>query len=110
MHSTTPQDAHWPPVGTGRWTRWWGYLARWLLFSLVVHLFLPVPDSPLPWWQLKLEQAAVALLFGLACALVFTPTKNTLNPERVRWKSWALVVLTWLLVKVVFVSAIAILF
>ena len=35
-------EPHWPPVGTGLWTRWWGYLVRWLVFGLVVHLFQPV--------------------------------------------------------------------
>ena len=109
MHSTTPHDAHWPPVGSGRWTRWWGYLARWLIFGLAVHVFVPVGVGPEPWWQRKLVQAAVGLLFGLACALVFTPAENALNTPRVQWKSWALVVATWLLVKVVFVSALAIL-
>lgn len=107
MHSTTPHDAHWPPVGSGRWTRWWGYLARWLIFGLAVHVFAPVADGPEPWWQLKLVQAAIGLLFGLAAAVVFTLAENALNTPRVRWKSWALVVATWLLVKVVFVSAMA---
>ena len=109
MHSTTPHDEHWPPVGSGRWTRWWGYLARWLIFGLAVHVFVPVPEGTSPWWQLKLEQDAIGLLFGLACALVFTPAENAFNTPRVAWKSWALVVATWLLVKVVFVSALALL-
>jgi hypothetical protein len=109
MHSATPQDAHWPPLGSGRWTRWWGYLARWLIFGLVVHLFVPVAAGPAPWWQHKLLQALVGLVFGLACALVFTLAENAWNTPRVQWKSWAIVVATWLLVKVVFVSALAIL-
>jgi hypothetical protein len=90
------------------WTRWWGYLARWLIFGLVVHIFVPVEDAPQPWWQLKLLQAAVGLLFGLVCALVFTVAENRFNTPRVQWKSWAIVVATWLLVKVVFVSTFAI--
>jgi len=109
MHSTTPNDKHWPPVGTGLWTRWWGYLARWLIFGLAVHVFLPVPESALPWWQLKLEQGAVGLLFGLVCAVVFTLTENRWNAARVQWKSWALVAGTWLLVKVLFVSVMSVL-
>jgi hypothetical protein len=109
MHSTTPHDEHWPPVGVGLWTRWWGYLARWLIFGLAVNVFMPVDDGPAPWWQLKLMQAVVGLLFGLACAVVFTLSENTWNTVRVKWKSWVLVVATWLLVKVVFVSALAIL-
>ena len=108
MHSTTPQNEHWPPVGTGLWTRWWGYLARWLIFGLVVSVFVPVSDSPEPWWQLKLYQAGVGLLFGLACAVVFTLAENAWNTPRVKWKSWAIVAGTWLLVKVVFVSTLAI--
>ena len=109
MHSTTPHDEHWPPEGAGLWTRWWGYLERWLIFGLVVSVFVPVGEGPEPWWQLKLMQAAVGLLFGLACAVVFTLAENKWNAHRVKWKSWALVVGTWLLVKVVFVSGLAIL-
>lgn len=108
MHSTTPQNEHWPPVGTGLWTRWWGYLARWLIFGLVVSVFVPVSDSAEPWWQLKLYQAGVGLLFGLACAVVFTLAENAWNTPRVKWKSWAIVAGTWLVVKVVFVSTLAI--
>lgn len=109
MHSTTPHGEHWPPVGTGLWHRWWGYLARWLLFGLVVNIFVPVADGPQPWWQRKLAEALFGLLFGLACALVFTPAENAFNTPRVAWKSWAIMVATWLLVKVVFVSVLAIL-
>ena len=108
MHSTTPQNEHWPPVGSGRWTRWWGYLVRWLIFGLAVHVLVPVADSAQAWWPQKLVQALVGLLFGLACAVVFTLAENGLNTPRVRWKSWALVAATWLLVKVVFVSTLAI--
>jgi hypothetical protein len=54
-------------------------------------------------------QALLGLLFGLACAVVFTLAENTWNGPRVKWKSWALVVGTWLLIKVVFVSVLAIL-
>lgn len=107
MHSTTPHDEHWPPVGSGLWTRWWGYLARWLLFGLVVSVFAPVADGPEPFWQRKLLQGGLGLLFGLACAVVFTLAENTWNAHRVKWKSWAIVVGTWLLVKVVFVSTLA---
>jgi hypothetical protein len=84
-------------------------LARWLLFGLAVHVFVPVGEGPGPWWQLKLIQALVGLLFGLVCAVVFTLAENSWNRLRVKWKSWALVVGTWLLVKVVFVSVLAIL-
>lgn len=106
-HSTTPHDTHWPPVGTGLWTRWWGYLARWVIFGLLVHVLVPLPDAPEPWWQQKLVQAAIGLLFGVACAVVFTVTENSWNAARLRWKTWALVVATWLVVKVVFVSTLA---
>ena len=104
MHSTTPHDAHWPPVGTGRWTRWWGYLARWLLFGLAIGLFSPVVDGPEPWWQRKIYQVLVQLGFGLACALVFTLAENAFNTPRVQWKSWAIVLGTWLLVQVVYAT------
>lgn len=109
MHSTTPHDKHWPPVGSGLWTRWWGYLVRWLIFGLLVHVLVPVADGPEPWWQLKLLQAALGLLFGLVCAIGFTLAENRWNAERTRWKTGVLVVLTWLVVKVVFVSTLALL-
>ena len=73
-----------------------------------MSIFVPAGDGPEPWWQLKLMQAAVGLLFGLVCAVVFTLAENSWNKLRVQWKSWALVVGTWLLVKVVFVSVLAI--
>ena len=107
MHSTTPQDEHWPPVGSGRWTRWWGYLARWLLFGLAVGAFAPVVDGPEPWWQRKLYQVLVQLGFGLACAVVFTLAENALNTPRVQWKSWLIVAATWLLVQVVYATGLA---
>jgi hypothetical protein len=108
MHSTTPHDQHWPPVGAGLWHRWWGYLARWLLFGLAVSVFVPVADAPEPWWQLKLAQAMVGSLFGLGCAVLFTLAENTFNTPRVAWKSWAIVGVSWLVVKVLFVSVLAI--
>lgn len=104
MNSTSPPDAHWPPVGSGLWTRWWGYLARWLVFGVVVCAFQPAGEGPGPYWQQKLYQVALGLLFGFACAVVFTVTENALNTPRIQWKSWAIALATWLVVKVVFVS------
>jgi hypothetical protein len=107
MHSTTPHDERWPPVGAGLWTRWWGYLARWLLFGVLIGAFAPVIDGPEPWWQRKLYQVAVQALFGLACAVVFTLAENSFNTPRVKWKSWALVAASWLLVQIVFATGLA---
>lgn len=104
---TPPDPGHWPEVGHGVWTRWWGYLVRWLAFGLVVHLFQPVADDSAVRWLEKLQQALVGLGFGFVCAVVFTMADNLLNTPRKRWKTGALIVLTWLLVKVVFVSALA---
>jgi hypothetical protein len=104
MHSTTPHDEHWPPLGSGRWHRWWGYLARWLLFGLLVGAFSPVVEGSEPWWQGKLYQVLAQLLFGLACAVVFTLAENRFNTPRVQWKSWAIVVVTWLIVQVVYAT------
>ena len=108
MNHAAPHDTpHWPPVGTGRWTRWWGYLVRWLVFGLVVHLFQPVDGASNPFWAQKLDQAFMGMSFGLAGAVVFTLTENCFNTPRVRWKSWAIVLATWLLVKTLFVSVLA---
>lgn len=107
MNTLPPHEEHWPPVGTGLWTRWWGYLVRWLVFGLVVHVFQPVSENPAYFWVQKLDLALIGLLFGLVCALVFTLAENVLNTPRVKWKSWLIVLATWLVVKVVFVSVIA---
>ena len=107
MQTATPENSLKSAVGSGVWTRWRGYLARWLLFGLLIHVFWPVPDSTQAWWQGKLSLAVLGLLFGLACALLFTLAENGWNTRHQRWKTWALVLATWLLVKVVFVSALA---
>lgn len=103
--SNTP--THWPEVGHGVWTRWWGYLVRWLAFGLVVHLFQPVADDGGVRWLEKLQQALMGLGFGFVCAVVFTVADNKLNVARQSWKTWTLIVLTWLVVKVAFVSVLA---
>jgi len=108
MHHAAPHDTpHWPPVGSGLWTRWWGYLVRWLVFGLVIHLFQPVDNAGSPYWAQKLDQALMGLSFGLAGAVVFTVAENRFNTPRVRWKSWAIVLATWLFVKTLFVSVLA---
>lgn len=107
MKSLPPDDEHWPPVGSGIWTRWWGYLVRWLVFGLVVHVFQPVSSNPEYFWIQKIDQVLIGLSFGLAGAIVFTVSENMLNTPRVKWKSWLLVLSTWLIVKVVFVSVVA---
>ena len=83
-------------------------MVRWLLFGLVVSVFQPVGDAPGKLWQHKLFQALIGLLFGAVCAVVFTLAENRFNTPRVSWNSWLLVVMTWLLVKVAFVSILAI--
>lgn len=87
----------------GLWWRWRGYAVRWLLFSEIVQLFQPVADGD-AYWQSKFEQAVLGLVFGAVCALIFTASENTFNTARVNWKSWLIVALTWIAVKVLFVS------
>lgn len=84
--------------------RWWGYLVRWLVFGLVVHLFQPVADEQSYFWLQKADQALIGLTFGLAGAVVFTVAENSLNTPRVRWKSWVIVVGTWLVIQVIFAT------
>ena len=107
MQTATPENSFKHPLGSGLWTRWRGYTARWLLFGLLIHVFGQVPDGAEPWWQGKVYLAALGLLFGLACALLFTLAENGWNTRHQRWKTWALVFASWLVVKVVFVSALA---
>jgi hypothetical protein len=107
MHRTNPNNEHWPQVGSGIWTRWWGYLARWLVFGVVVGVFQPVVDDLQPFWREKAFQALLGLLFGFVGAVIFTVAENRLNTPRARWKSWLIVLATWLVVKTIFVTAIA---
>ena len=107
MHMPPRANDHWPAVGTGLWTRWWGYLIRWLVFGFVISIFQPVVDEDARYWQEKTSQALLGLSFGLACAVAFTVAENKLNTPRVKWKTWLIVVATWLTIKVAFVTAIA---
>jgi hypothetical protein len=72
-----------------------------------VSVFQPIVDDLDHLWQQKVNQALVGLLFGATCAVAFTLAENRLNTPRVQWKSWALVIATWFLVKVTFVSVMA---
>ena len=107
MRPPPHETQHWPEVGSGLWTRWWGYLVRWLVFGLVISFFQPVADDSDQYWQQKTALGLVGLVFGLACAVLFTVAENKLNTPRVKWKTWGIVIATWLVVKVVFVTAIA---
>lgn len=82
-------------------------MVRWLLFGGIVGLFQPIENELDHFWLQKLYQGLFGLFFGAVCALVFTLAENTLNVLRVKWKSWFIVVATWLTVKLVFVSVIA---
>jgi hypothetical protein len=105
--SPDTETIHWPPAGHGTWTRWRGYLARWVAFGVVVNIFQPGADGADALWLQKTYQALWGLWFGVVCAVVFTWAENTFNAPRTRWKTWALVIATWLVVKVVFVSTLA---
>jgi hypothetical protein len=39
--------------------------------------------------------------------VVFTLAENTLNVIRLKWKSWLIVIATWIVVKVAFVSVLS---
>ena len=106
MNSINSNREHWPSVGSGIWTRWWGYLVRWLTFGVVVSVYQRVEDYD-NFWHLLAIQIGIGLMFGLACAVVFTIAENKLNTPRVTWKTWLIVFATWVVVKTVFVTAIA---
>jgi len=78
-----------------------------MVFGLVISIFQPVVDDLAHFWQQKATQALVGLLFGFVCAVLFTVAENKFNTPRVKWKTWAIVVATWLTVKVFFVTAMA---
>lgn len=52
----------WPQVGAGLWTRWWGYLVRWLVFGVVVGVFQPVDDGVNGLWQRLLVRVALGVI------------------------------------------------
>ena len=108
MSPSVPVKPHWSNDPPGRWYRWRGYTVRWLLFGLVVNVFQPVAKDVESVWLDKLYQAWIGLVFGTACAVVFTLAENRFNTPRVNWKSWLIVLATWLGVKVTFVSLIAV--
>lgn len=106
MQPSLHTKAHWSKPDSGPWYRWRGYAVRWILFGVIVQMFQSVDDGD-HYWQQKLYQALSGLLFGAVCAVAFTLAENTLNGPRVKWKSWSIVVATWLIVKLAFVSVMA---
>ena len=107
MQPTIQTKAHWSSTESSRWYRWRGYTARWALFGIIVQISQSVTEDGSPYWLQKLFQALFGLFFGVACAVVFTFAENRYNALRVKWKSWAIVVATWLAVKLIFVTALA---
>ncbi len=107
MMPSPPTKADWSAAPPGLWYRWRGYAVRWIVFGLAVSVFQPVVDNLDQLWQQKVNQALGGLLFGAACAAIFTPVENAFNTPRVKWKTLGLVIGTWLIVKVAFVSTIA---
>ena len=108
MQPSAPTKSSWSATRGGLWYRWRGYTVRWLLFGVIVQLYQPIPGDGNHYWLQKLTQCLLGLLFGSGCAIVFTLAENKLNRLRMTWKSWVLVVATWLLVKVLFVSLLAV--
>ena len=107
MQPSIPTKAHWASPDASHWYRWRGYTVRWLIFGGTVGMFQPIVADLDHFWLQKLYQGLFGLLFGAVCAVVFTLAENTFNALRAKWKSWLLVIATWLLVKLVFVSAMA---
>jgi len=88
------------------------YLWRWLLFGalggLVTPVVNPLASGAMPegyFAHVKLLQLGLGLLFGLVCAFVFTPLQNTMNKDRKRGATWAIIIFTWLAMKAVFYGA-----
>ncbi len=70
-------------------------------------MFQPIVDDLDHYWLQKLYQALFGLLFGAVCAVVFTLAENTFNVLRLKWKTWLIVIATWLAVKFAVVSVMA---
>lgn len=107
MQPSIHTKAHWSSPYASHWYRWRGYTIRWMIFGCITGLFQPIIDDLDPYWIQKLYQALFGLFFGAVCGVVFTVAENTYNALRVKWKSWTILVATWLLVKLVFVSIMA---
>ncbi len=107
MQSSRPSKPHWASTDANCWYRWRGYTVRWLLFGGITGLFQPIVDDLDHYWLHRLHQFLFGLFFGSVCAVVFTLAENSLNAQRVNWKSWSILISTWLAVKLVFVSVMA---
>ena len=107
MQPSVPTKSQWNSPSAARWYRWRGYTVRWLMFGGITGLFQPVADGSDHYALQRLYQLLFGLFFGAVCAVLFTLAENTLNTPRARWKSWAIMVATWLAVKLVFVSVMA---
>jgi hypothetical protein len=108
MQPSRPTKPHWTLTDARYWYRWRGYTVRWLLFGGITGLFQPIVDDLDHDWLQGLYQFLFGLFFGAVCAVVFTLAENTLNTPRVNWKSWSILIATWLSVKLVFVSVMAV--
>src|SRR5664279_5068044 len=107
MQPSMPTKAHWASPDSSHWYRWRGYTVRWLLFGGIVGMFQPLANDLDHYWLQKLYQALFGLFFGAVCAFVFTLAENTFNELRGKWKSWLIVITTWLDIKLIFVSVMA---
>lgn len=104
MEPITTSDIPSKPADAGLWKLWRVYLVRWIIFAAVAGLAQPVVDHIDQFWEQKLYQVLGTLPFGLACAVVFTLVQNTLNIQRARWKSWGILLTTWMGMKFVFLG------
>jgi hypothetical protein len=107
MQPSRPTKSNWASPDAGYWYRWRGYTVRWLLLGGVTGMFQPIADELGSYWLHRLHELLLGLFFGAVCAVVFTLAENTLNVPRINWKSWSIVIATWLAVKLVFVSVMA---
>lgn len=80
------------------------YLWRWCLFGFIGASLMPVYGDAArdAFWTAKLMQGLDGLLFGVVCAVVFTPIQNKTNPRRHRGMSWANIIGVWMAAKFAF--------
>jgi len=99
MEPVTTSDISLTPADAGLWKLWRVYLTRWLAFAALAGFSQPVTNHMDQFWEQRGYQVLDALPFGLTCAVVFTLAQNTLNIQRTRWKSWLILLSTWMGVK-----------
>lgn len=81
---------------------WKKYYLRWTIFGFFAGALQPVLNDDGGFWTIKLWQALSGVPFGIVCAVMFTFLQNKINQQRMKYKTWGLLFVTWMVIKFVF--------